>query len=72
MIMSCSVYPAVSKDNDPDYCKTCYRFGCSNKSSQKIEVSAGTYGAITLNLCNKCVDFFQGSNTSSSRGIVQK
>jgi hypothetical protein len=66
-------YTTVNQNNRLDPDKLCYRFGCSNKSSEKIKVSAGTFGTITLKLCNKCLDFFQDSNTSSqNQSALQK
>lgn len=37
----------------------CHRFGCLNTAIKKINVSAGTFGIITLKLCNKCFEFFK-------------
>ncbi|VFJ12605.1 hypothetical protein [Candidatus Nitrosocosmicus franklandus] len=62
----------LNQDFRQDHDKLCYAFGCDNEHSEKINVSAGTFGTITLKLCNKCVNLFKDSNTLSSRGIFQK
>ncbi|WP_415311983.1 hypothetical protein [Candidatus Nitrosocosmicus sp. FF01] len=49
---------------------TCDRFGCYNLPSEKFNVSAGTFGTITLNLCSKCVKVFQEGNSSSNRSVL--
>jgi hypothetical protein len=36
----------------------CNAFGCSNSATEKINVSAGTFGTISLDLCNNCVAKF--------------
>jgi hypothetical protein len=63
----------INKNNNKPHDNTCHRFGCSNRPSEKINVSAGTFGIITLKLCNKCVDLFKNSNTSSqNQSALQK
>lgn len=37
----------------------CYGFRCSKKSTEKIEVNAGTFGEITLYLCSVCATKFK-------------
>jgi hypothetical protein len=37
----------------------CNAFGCSKNATEKISVSAGTFGTISLDLCNNCVKKFQ-------------
>jgi hypothetical protein len=37
----------------------CNAFGCSEKATKKIEVSAGTFGKITLHVCRDCIGKFQ-------------
>ncbi len=32
----------------------CETFGCTNKSTSTIEVNAGKFGIITLNICDNC------------------
>jgi hypothetical protein len=62
-------YTTINQDNRLSHDKFCYAFGCSNEASEKINVSAGTFGTITLNLCTKCVKIFQERNVSSSPGV---
>lgn len=62
---------SFNQDIRPDQDKVCYAFGCSNKPSEKINISAGAFGTITLKLCPKCVDLFQSNEISSSRGDCQ-
>ncbi len=64
----------VSNNNtEQGYDNMCYRFGCSNRPSEKINVSAGTFGTITLKLCSKCVDFFKNNNIScQNQGALPK
>lgn len=45
------------KQLDIDIC--CYRYGCFNKSTEKIEVNAGSFGNISLKLCPQCVTKFK-------------
>jgi hypothetical protein len=45
-------------DNENSYKSICDGLGCSNSSVKKINVGAGTFGSITLNLCSKCVKLF--------------
>ncbi len=37
----------------------CSAFGCSKNATEKVSVSAGTFGKISLNLCNDCINFFK-------------
>jgi hypothetical protein len=37
----------------------CHGFGCQEKAIAKIDVSAGKYGTITLDLCDSCMKLFQ-------------
>lgn len=37
----------------------CNGFNCSNIATEKISVSAGIFGTISLNLCNNCVNMFK-------------
>lgn len=37
----------------------CDGLNCFNRSSNKIEVSAGTYGRINLSLCDSCACLFK-------------
>ena len=37
----------------------CNAFGCSNYATEKINVSAGKFGTISLNLCNNCITLFK-------------
>ncbi len=39
----------------------CDAFGCVSEATEKLGVSAGTFGTIPLNLCSKCVTIFKGS-----------
>jgi hypothetical protein len=36
----------------------CNAFGCSKNATEKINVSAGTFGIISLDLCSDCVSNF--------------
>lgn len=57
-------------DNNLNRDIICYAFGCQDKSTEKIKVSAGTFGTITLNLCSKCVNVFQESKVQSGRVVI--
>ncbi|MGD9672080.1 MAG: hypothetical protein AB7U98_01220 [Candidatus Nitrosocosmicus sp.] len=57
-------------DNNQHQDSTCHRFGCHNIPSEKINVNAGTFGTITLNLCSNCVKVFQECNSSSNRSVL--
>ena len=45
----------ISKEINKEICNC---FGCSNNATEKINVSAGTFGTISLDLCNNCVRKF--------------
>ncbi len=36
----------------------CNAFGCSKKATEKINVSAGKFGVISLDFCNNCIGNF--------------
>jgi hypothetical protein len=36
----------------------CDGYNCENYASNKIDVNAGTFGTISLDLCNNCVKKF--------------
>lgn len=44
------------KQLDLDIC--CDGYGCFNKSTEKIEVNAGSFGKISLKLCPHCITKF--------------
>jgi hypothetical protein len=46
----------LSKDVNKEICNA---FGCSEKATEKINLSAGKFGEISLNLCDKCIKKFQ-------------
>jgi hypothetical protein len=37
----------------------CNAFGCINRSTETIDVSAGKYGIISLKVCSICIKKFQ-------------
>jgi hypothetical protein len=37
----------------------CNAFGCSNNAVEKIDVDAGKFGIISLDLCINCIKKFQ-------------
>jgi hypothetical protein len=39
--------------------KICEAYGCDNLATTQIEVQAGKYGTIPLNLCTDCVELFE-------------
>lgn len=50
--------------NNKDFVKEsnkeiCLGYGCNRKATEKIEVDAGTFGNIVLNLCSICVRKFR-------------
>jgi hypothetical protein len=47
---------SISQANNKNICNA---FGCSSNATQKISVSAGTFGTISLNLCNNCIGLFK-------------
>ena len=59
-------------DNNQYRHSICYAFGCQNKSTEKIKICAGTFGTITLKLCNKCVNLFKNNNALSCQEVFQK
>ena len=56
MILSTMIKSSLSKDINKEICNA---FGCSKNATEKIKVSAGTFGAISLNLCSTCIKKFQ-------------
>ena len=55
---SVNITPSISKEN-PLNKDICNAFGCSNKATESIEVSAGIFGTITLDVCQFCINKFQ-------------
>lgn len=51
----------LSKKGQKSFKNICDAFGCSDEATEKLGVSAGTFGTITLNLCSKCVPIFKVS-----------
>ena len=41
----------------------CDAFGCNELTKDTIEVNAGTFGIVELNVCKKCVSKFEDSST---------
>ena len=56
----------TDKDYDPRYDKVCNGFGCSNKAIRKVNINAGTFGLISLNLCSKCIRLFTNQEVSKN------
>ena len=46
----------ISKEINKDICNA---FGCSQDATEKINVSAGKFGTISLSLCNNCITLFK-------------
>jgi len=51
----------ISKEKLPYKDAVCDGFGCSKKPTENIELHAGTFGTISLNLCKSCLKKFSGS-----------
>ena len=49
-------------DNKLDNKDICNAFGCSKSATKKVNVSAGTFGTISLMLCSMCVKKFDRSD----------
>ncbi len=49
----------INKDNELNNKEICNAFECFNKATEKIEVKAGKFGIISLNLCSVCIEKFQ-------------
>jgi len=43
----------------------CDGLACNGKAIEKIEVSAGTFGNVFLNLCPSCKKMFENKSTRS-------
>lgn len=54
--MSAMIKSSLDKEINKEICNA---FGCSKNATKKINVSAGTFGKISLNLCNNCVNLFK-------------
>jgi hypothetical protein len=50
-----------------DYKDICNVFGCSNSAEKEIDVNAGKFGIISLNVCSKCIDIFKNENTTTTK-----
>jgi len=46
------------KDTEINKVVYCNAFNCSKNATKKINVSVGSFGAISLDLCNNCVRKF--------------
>lgn len=60
----------IEKSAYKDDC--CNAFGCFNQSTEKLDVSAGKFGVISLNVCSKCIDIFKSEPSSSKKIEVTK
>jgi hypothetical protein len=40
----------------------CDGFGCSKEATERINISAGIFGKIPLNLCPDCIKLFENPN----------
>jgi hypothetical protein len=47
---------SITKEINKDICNA---FGCTKNATEKINVSAGSFGTISLNLCKNCVTLFK-------------
>jgi hypothetical protein len=54
-----NIKPLTYNKKEPSNKDICNAFGCSNKSTEKIDVSVGKYGTITLEVCQFCINKFQ-------------
>jgi hypothetical protein len=59
----------TEKSSNKDICNA---FGCSNHAEKEVNVNAGRFGIISLNVCSKCVDIFKNENVSDYKSIVVK
>jgi hypothetical protein len=48
-----------NNNNSADYKDFCEAFGCSAIATKKINLSAGSYGNLTIKVCDKCIQLFQ-------------
>jgi hypothetical protein len=56
--MSNTIPTTINNDNELNK-DNCNAFECFNKATEKIEVKAGKFGIISLNLCSACIEKFQ-------------
>jgi hypothetical protein len=57
---STNIQPS-SKEGQKNNKNICDAFGCFSEATDKLGVSAGKFGTITLRLCSKCVTIFKES-----------
>ncbi len=62
----------IINDNKPNNKETCNAFGCSKGATEKIDVSAGTFGTISLSLCSLCIKKFNCENEEMRNGSSKK
>ncbi len=43
--------------------RICDAFGCDLEAIKSIEVSAGKYGTLSINVCRKCEKIFEKEDT---------
>jgi hypothetical protein len=48
----------VEKVSDKDI-PSCEHIGCDREATEKIELSAGIYGKLLINVCNNCIGIFK-------------
>lgn len=57
--MGTSDTDAKYNESNPKNQEQCNGLTCFDKPTRKINVSAGIYGEISLNLCEKCISLFR-------------
>jgi hypothetical protein len=57
---STNIQPS-SKEGQKKNKNICDAFGCASEATEKLGVSAGKFGTITLSLCSRCVTIFKRS-----------
>jgi hypothetical protein len=62
----------IASDNEIINQCPCDGLNCFNLAKKTIEVTAGTYGKISLQLCEKCMSKFSEKKTEKNMNINPK
>ena len=70
-MMASDIKP-LYENTEKSYICICDGFGCLNETLEKIDVTAGEYGTISLNLCSVCIKKFNRCNEEMNNANHRK
>jgi hypothetical protein len=67
-----NIKPLTHNKEDPFNKDICNAFGCSNRAEKEVNVNAGRFGIISLNVCSKYIYIFKNENVSHHKSTIVK